>query len=181
MHGIMNQPPPLRYARIERERRFLLTHLPNGVIATKVRRITDRYIEGANLRLREQIEEGSPAILKLTQKLPDAGAGAQQGLITTMYLSEAEHSLLGQLPAMTLSKTRYSFPPFGIDVFEDQLDGLVLAEAEFDSPGAAEALAIPPFIVSEVSTDTRFTGGSLVRASRQDLRLWLSEYGIQIG
>ena len=72
-------------------------------------------------------------------------------------------------------------PPFGIDVFEGTLEGLLLGEAEFDSAAAAEALTLPSFIGAEVSGDNRFTGGRLVRASRQDIQAWLLDYGIRLG
>jgi len=169
-----------KYARIERERRFLLEQFPSNANVVRIRRITDRYIDGTALRLREQSDGSEPAIFKLTQKVPARASGAQQGLITSMELTQDEFRVLAQLAAGKLSKTRYSVPPFGIDVFEDTLQGLVLAEAEFDSAAAADALTIPSFIVCEVSADERFTGGQLVRASRQDVRTWLSEYGIAL-
>ena len=97
-----------------------------------------------------------------------------------MYLSSDEFQVLAQLPAMRLSKTRFSVPPFGIDVFDGQLQGLILAEAEFDSPEAAEALSVPSFMAREVSADDRFTGGQLARASRQDLQSWLLDYGMAL-
>ena len=169
-----------RYARIERERRFLLCDFPHGQPIVRMRRITDRYIEGTNLRLREQKDDGSPPVFKLTQKIPAPASAAQQGYITTMYLDGDAHERLSQLSAKVLAKLRYSVPPFGIDVFEGELDGLVLAEAEFDSPAEAAALKIPDFIAHEVSTDSRFTGGLLVNASRQDVETWLSDYGLTI-
>lgn len=164
-----------QYARIERERRFLLDRLPGDVPTVRVRRITDRYIDGTRLRLREQHVDGGPGVFKLTQKIPERSSGSQQGLITNMYLSEAEFLVLAQLPSKVLQKTRYSVPPFGIDVFEGELAGLVLAEAEFDSPAEADSLVIPSFVVREVTHDDRFTGGWLVRASREDLQAWLVE------
>jgi CYTH domain-containing protein len=176
----MKVDPRHKYARIERERRFLLDLFPGSRNVTRVRRITDRYIDGTALRLREQREDGGPAMFKLTQKVPMPGAGAQQGLITSMYLSEEEFHVFAQLSAKTLSKIRYTVPPFGIDVFEETLGGLILAEVEFDSAEAAEALTLPSFVVQEVSTDHRFTGGKLVRASGHDIRTWLSEYGIKL-
>lgn len=172
--------PEHKYARIERERRFLLDQFPDNANAVRVRRITDRYIDGTTLRLRKQSDDGGPAIFKLTQKVPVQSSGAQQGFITTMYLTEKEFSVLAQLSAKTLSKTRYSVPPFGVDVFEGELQGLVLAEAEFDSAADANALAIPSFIRHEVSADIRFTGGQLVCASRQHIQAWLLEYGIRL-
>ena len=166
-----------KYRRIERERRFLLDQFPIYVNAVRVRRINDRYIDGTRLRLREQTEDGGPTMFKLTQKSP---ARADGGLITTMYLTEEEFRVLAELPAKRLSKTRHSVPPFGVDVFEGKLEGLFLAEAEFDSAAEADALTLPSFILKEVSADTRFTGGQLACASRRDVQSWLFEYGIRL-
>ena len=58
-----------KYARIERERRFLVGHFPHGQPIVRVRRITDRYIDGTDLRLREQKEEDRASVFKLTQKI----------------------------------------------------------------------------------------------------------------
>ncbi len=172
--------PQHKYARIERERRFLLEQFPGSANVERIRRITDRYIDGTSLRLREQREDGGPATFKLTQKIPARSGGAQRGLITSMYVTKDEFCVLAQLSAKTLSKTRYSVPPFGIDVFEGALQGLLLAEAEFDSEAAADALTLPSFVLREVSSDIRFTGGQLVRASRQDVQTWLLEYGVAL-
>ena len=168
-----------KYARTEWERRFLLDGFPEGVNVTRIRRITDRYITGTNLRLREQVESQERRVFKFTQKLPEANGGAKQGLITSMYLPENEFSVLATLPARMLTKTRHSVPPFGIDVFEGALSGLVLAEAEFGSELEASRLTLPAFIVHEVTNDHRFSGGSLVSASRPELLSWMAEYGIQ--
>jgi CYTH domain-containing protein len=171
------QLPP-KYARIERERRFLLERFPTAENVKRTLQLADRYIDGTALRLREQREQGGPTVYKLTQKVPVRASGAQQGFITTMYITKDEFSVLAQLWAKTLSKSRHSVPPFGIDVFEGALEGLVLAEAEFDTPDAAAALTLPSFIYREVSADERFTGGKLVRTSRRDLQILLHEYGI---
>jgi CYTH domain-containing protein len=169
-----------QYARLERERRFLLDRFPTDQIAVRSRRITDHYIDRTTLRLREMQDDGGPRVFKLTQKIAKRGSGAQQGFITSMHLTEDEFLVLAQLPAKKLNKIRYSFPPFGVDVFKDELEGLFLAEAEFDSAVEAESLALPSFVFHEVSRDERFTGGELVRASREDLQAWLLEYGITL-
>jgi CYTH domain-containing protein len=172
--------PPHKYAKVERERRFLLHQFPKNVNVVCVRQIADRYIDGTTLRLRKMREENGPTTYKLTQKISARDVGAQQGLIVTMYLSEPEFRVFGQLPAHTLSKTRHSVPPFGIDVFGGELEGLFLAEAEFDSAAAADALMIPSYISREVSDDDRFTGGHLSRASRQEIEIFLLEYGLSL-
>ncbi|HSY10727.1 MAG TPA: hypothetical protein VK976_00925, partial [Verrucomicrobiae bacterium] len=102
------------------------------------------------------------------------------GLITTFYLSKQEFEVFAKLPAKILVKTRHSVPPFGIDVFEGVLDGLVLAEAEFDSESAASAMTLSPLSMAEVTEDYRFNGGSLVAATRDELRVWMGEYAIEL-
>lgn len=169
-----------KYARVEWERRFLLNGFPDRVTVTRVRRIQDLYIEGTRLRLRRASDGSGQVEFKLTQKLRDGPGGARQGLITTTYLSEQEFDVLANLPGRSLTKTRYSVAPFGIDVFEGQLQGLVLAEAEFSSDEEAAALDLPEFVGNEVSNDIRFTGGNIVRASRAEVAAWVAEYGIRL-
>ena len=43
---------PGKYARVEREWRFLLAGLPDGMPPASARRITDRYLTSTSLRLR---------------------------------------------------------------------------------------------------------------------------------
>jgi len=170
----------LKYARIEWERRFLVDRFPRDVVVTQVRRISDRYIEGTTLRLRQQSGNDGQTVFKLTQKLGGKADGARQGLITSMYLTNVEFSVLAKLPAKVLTKIRHSVPPFGIDVFDGVLSGLVLAEAEFNSAAEVAALVLPPFIGHEVTDDPRFTGGHLVTASRPELENWLAQHGIRL-
>jgi CYTH domain-containing protein len=168
-----------KYARVERERRFLLARPPLPAAVTASRRITDRYLPGTRLRLRrDEALPGGVCEFKLTQKVPAQRPGHIQGLITNTYLSPAEYELLASLPAAALSKTRLSVPPLGIDVFDPPLHGLILAEAEFTTDEAARTFLPPPQIVAEITNDTRFTGGRLVHAHRADLFTWLAEYGI---
>ena len=168
-----------KYARIEIERRFLLEGVPQAAEVLAVYEIGDRYLDGTRLRLRRMARAGGPTQLKLTQKLPDPD-GARQGALTTIYLSEAEHAAFAQLPAATLSKSRLSIAPYGVDVFHGELEGLYLAEAEFATVEDALALVPAAFCRAEVTADRRFTGGELVRASREQVRAWAREYGVQL-
>jgi hypothetical protein len=177
----MNRLSPGKYARVERERRFLLAAAPEG-LPGPARRITDRYLTGTRLRLRSTEREGAPAELKLTQKIPaDRPAGGVQGLITTAYLSPAEYEVFAVLPARVLRKSRYGLPPLGVDVFEAPLHGLVLAEAEFGSDEEAAEFAVPAAAVAEVSHDARFSGGRLAAVDRPELLGWLAGFGIRPG
>jgi CYTH domain-containing protein len=168
-----------KYARIEIERRFLLEGVPQAAEVLAVYEIGDRYLDGTRLRLRRMARAGGPTQLKLTQKLPDPD-GARQGALTTIYLSEAEHAAFAQLPAATLSKSRLSIAPYGVDVFHGELEGLYLAEAEFATVEEAAALVPAAFCRAEVTADRRFTGGELVCASGEQVRAWAREYGVQL-
>jgi CYTH domain-containing protein len=169
-----------KYARAEIERRFLLAGVPSGEEVRTVRHIDDRYLDGTRLRLRRMEQDGGPTELKLTQKLPAPDGRGRQSALTTMYLSEDEYAVLAALPAATLVKSRLSIAPYGVDVFRGHLEGLHLAEVEFDSAQDAAAFAPAAFCRAEVTADRRFTGGALVRANRAQVRAWAAEYGIDL-
>lgn len=126
-------------------------------------------------------ESDGAVAFKLTQKIDDKADGAFQGQLTTIYLTEAEYNVIARLPASLVEKRRYSVPPFGIDVFEGDLRGLVLAEAEFSSQEGAAALEVPAFVSREVTSDPRFTGGCLSVTTRERLVEILGEFGVGLG
>ncbi len=163
------------------ERRFIARGLPPAPTPVRIAEISDLYISGTRLRLRRTVERTASAttvVYKLTQKVPDPDGSP--GWITTVYLSEAEHEVLARLRGAGFAKTRYSIPPFGVDVFEAPLDGLILAEIEFDSDEELSRFQPPSWSVAEVTADVRFSGGSLVAASREDLKGWLRDYRIDL-
>ncbi|GAA2839205.1 hypothetical protein GCM10010441_74550 [Kitasatospora paracochleata] len=180
-------PKEGKYARIERERRFLLAAPPDPARVVAERRITDRYLAGTRLRLRrvEEIGEGGEVVYKLTQKLPSGQDGHVQGLITNLYLSPEEYRVLAALPAAELRKTRLAVPPFGVDVFGPPLAGLVLAEAEFDDEEQAEAFRVPAEVaaevLAEVTDDPVFRGGALAWDGPEPVRERLAAYGLTVG
>jgi CYTH domain-containing protein len=151
----------VKYARVERERRFVLEALPSGVF--DARRIDDLYIAGTTLRLRRVTPaDGGEVVHKLGQKVrPDAG---DPSIVhhTTMYLTVDEYEVLSVLAGDRLSKTRWSWN-IGDRVWSvDEHDGLVLAEAEVD---AGERLDPPPGSVLDVSLDDRYSGAHLAARS----------------
>lgn len=169
----------LKYTRHERERRFLLGRQIDGPCVRRAV-ITDRYLAGTRIRLRQTVEtttEGTVTVRKLTQKIPAADGGP--GLITTFYVSEAEYEVIRELAAATLTKTRFSVPPFGVDVFGGELAGLVLAEIEFSTDEESAAFPPPLESMAEVTLDGRLTGGHLTRMSRAELLEILEEYSVE--
>lgn len=171
-----------KYALPERERRFLLREVPPAARLAQTIAITDRYLAGTRLRLRQWIETAAGAtgtVFKLTQKVPAAGGGP--GLLTTIYLTRAEYDVFAALPADVLRKVRHRAPPIVVDVFDPPLDGLVLAEAEFASEDEMRSFTPPAFAIAEVTSDPRFTGGRLAVTAREELLRLLAEFGVRPG
>jgi CYTH domain-containing protein len=163
------EPGRGKYARSERERRFLVkTSVPAGEAA---RLIEDRYLDGMRLRLRRVSRDGW-SVHKLTQKVRPDASDPSQVLITNMYLSETEYSRLSALPGQLVVKTRVVIPvlshDFVVDEFHGRLQGLRLAEVEVRD--LAEPLDLPGWVTTEVTSDDRFSGGQLATTTAVQLR-----------
>src|SRR6187402_3648159 len=103
--------PDSKYARVERERRYLLRDLPEGVTrADPHLQITDNYITGTRLRLRKVREPRSNKwTVKLTQKFAPDPRDFSRTIITNIYLSALEVEALGISDANEIRKNRYYF------------------------------------------------------------------------
>jgi CYTH domain-containing protein len=157
--------PKLKYAWVERERRWLCKEMPmDRVIGADS--ITDLYVTGTRLRLREATPlDGGAPMRRLTRK---ADVDAATRLLTSIYLAPEEFALLSGLPGKVLRKTRHRLALDGgvtmsVDRFEGDLAGLILAEKEFETHEAMAAFVAPAFCVREVTDDPRYTGGALIR------------------
>ena len=152
---------PLKYAVVERERRFLLGRIPDGVVDT--REIVDRYLEGTRLRLREVREADGSVTRKLSHKVR-LGEGPAEVACTNCYLDADEWAVLATLPARVLRKRRHVVRRDGLVVAVDEHeDGTLVAEVD-DGAGAAHPVPHWLDVVQDVSDDERWTGAALARA-----------------
>jgi CYTH domain-containing protein len=158
-----------KYSLVEREKRFLLAALPDGIKKT-FRLIEDTYFQDTRLRLRKVTNPlGQTLELKLTQKFAVQGQGATDRNITNLYLNQREYEMFAKLAGHRLRKRRYDYTgsshPYSIDVFEGHLAGLMLAEVEY---GPNEPIpALPSFALKDVTDDLFFTGGYLSTLSEK--------------
>lgn len=173
----------MKYARIERERRFLLGEPPEGLVARPYTLITDHYLPNTRLRLRRMTNEvGEVIALKLTQKFGETAVPTQHTTITNIYLNETEYQRLAQLGGDLLTKRRYrhasSEHTFSIDVFDGPLNGLILAEIEAQTDEHLQSIQLPDWAVAEVTNSAFFTGGNLAVVTCGQLRAELAKYGV---
>jgi len=153
-------PISLKYAVVERERRFLIAALPEGVSTTVD--IVDRYLIGTRLRLREVRAADGTITRKLGHKVR-LGEGPAEVACTNMYLDDEEWDLLAALPAWVHRKTRHLVHRDGLVVAVDQLEnGTLIAEID---DGEGIAVPVPDWldVVEDVSDDERWTGAALAR------------------
>lgn len=169
-------PAESKYARVERERRFLLQDLPAGLTrASPHVQITDNYLTGTRLRLRKVREpQTNKWTVKLTQKFAPNPHDFSRTIITNIYLNALETEVLGISDANEIRKNRYLFDfegrKFAIDMFLGDLFGLVLAEVGFETDEEMNSFAKPPFAIAEVTNNDLFTGGRLCELTFADLR-----------
>jgi CYTH domain-containing protein len=165
-----------KYVRVERERRYLLRELPEGLAVNDPHaQITDNYITGTRLRLRKSRWPATNEwTLKLTQKHAPGPPDFSRTLITSIFLNEYEYEVLSVFEGNELRKNRYPFEhggrKYSIDVFLGHLRGLILAETDFDADDEMDAFPTPPFAVADVTREELFTGGRLAYLTAEELR-----------
>ena len=176
--------PQSKYSRIERERRYLLQDLPEGLSrADHHLQITDNYITGTRLRLRKVRDpQTNEWVVKFTQKFAPDANDLSRTVITNTYLNAIEAETLAVFNANEIRKNRYKFEfagrQFSIDMFLGALFGLVLAEVSFDTDEELDNFPLPPFALADVTNNEIFTGGKLSQLTFADVTDEITRSGL---
>jgi CYTH domain-containing protein/CHAD domain-containing protein len=145
----------------EIERKFLLGELPSWLADRSGERISQGYLtngEGAEIRLRR----AGPRTL-LTVK---TGAGEDRDEVEVELNADLFDSLWPLTEGRRVAKTRLR-EPLGedlaaeVDVYDGDLEGLVVAEVEFDSAERSRAFQPPSWLGDEVTGDLRYSNRRL--------------------
>jgi CYTH domain-containing protein len=145
----------------EIERKFLVDDVPERLDRGQSEVVTQGYVaidDGVEVRVRRRGDHFS-----LTVKQ----GGGRSRLEEELEIDADRFERLWQLTeGRRIAKTRYVVPaPDGaeieVDVYADDLDGLVTAEVEFPSEGSAEAFEPPSWFGREVTDDDRYKNRSL--------------------
>ena len=176
--------PESKYARVERERRYLLRDLPEGMTrADPHLQITDNYITGSRLRIRKVRDPRTNKwTVKFTQKFAPDPNDLSRTFITNTYLNALEAEVLSIFNSNEIRKNRYYFEyerqKFSVDMFLGDLFGLVLAEVSFDDDVELDAYSTPPFALAEVTNNELFSGGKLCELTFSDVREEIRRAGL---
>src|SRR4051794_25298795 len=188
------QPASWDYTRLEFERKFLVgtNRLDLAKLEKYSKLLEDRYFDFGRVRLRRQTDSDTGLVkFKFTKKFDalaeilDGSAGVSAAAapgfvrrIVSMWVSESEYTALLALPGRELRKRRHYFKAngwtYGVDVFEGEVEGLVMCE--FEGENKEEVFRIPPpeFATVEVTEDVSFTGGNLCKVTAMDVKARIS-------
>ena len=170
-----------KYTRVEYERRFLVSPQADwwNAVEPYSKSFEDKYLQNSRLRLRIPTDSDTGRrVIKLTKKLESASPYFQT--IGRILLSPGEYEIFDALPGDRLRKIRHYHVHqgrvFSIDVFEGELDGLILCETEADGLEELMSIQPPAYAGYEVTEDPFFTGGNLCRTSQAELLRKLSTF-----
>ncbi|MBS1797358.1 MAG: hypothetical protein JSS81_26280 [Acidobacteria bacterium] len=170
-----------KYARFEYERRFLVTDDGGwrSLVEPYSKHFEDKYLRDSRLRLRVSTDsDGDRRIIKLTKKYESESPYFQS--ITSIILTPGEYRTFAALDGFRIAKRRHYHNHrgriFSIDVFEDELSGLILCETEAASLDELMAVEFPGYAKIEVTEDGFFSGGNLCRTTAAELKRKLSAF-----
>ena len=153
---------------VDRERRFLVDVVPDDLVRSVAVELRQGYLAAAEYRS-VRVRDAGPEGCTLTVK---AGGGAERTELEWPIERREFEAAWPHTEGQRIEKTRHRIP-FGdhvieLDVFGGGLDGLVIAEVEFDTAAAMEAFAPPTWFDREVTDDGAYTNASLARNGLPD-------------
>lgn len=165
---------------IELEKTYLPKYLPDNLGECKSKKIIDRYFpaeaEHPTLRLRMDGEK-----FTLTKKYPVKDGDASVQIEEIIALNKKEAEIFENIEAKTLAKTRYYYPynelSLEIDVFHEDLSGLILVDVEFKTEDDKERFSMPEFCLADVTQETVIAGGMLCGKKYNDIEAILDKHG----
>jgi adenylate cyclase len=143
----------------EIERKFLVSSMPEdrGPGTDIVQGYLPLASDDTELRVRRK---GDATVLTVKR-----GSGLDRGEDEVAISTEAFDALWPLTEGRRIEKTRYEIPHAGatieLDEFGGELEGLLLAEVEFDAMDASERFEPPGWVGREVTGDTNYGNRSL--------------------
>ncbi len=165
---------------LELERTFLAKSLPAGLKECRNKEIVALYVpnssELAKLRIRNVGD-----FCEITKKEMLRGNDSSEQEEHTIHLTKEEYAVLSKLPGKRFRKIRYYCSHEGrtaeIDVYQDNLNGLVLIDFEFKTREEKDAFEMPDFCLAEVTQSKEFAGGFMAGRTYEQMEAYLKKYG----
>lgn len=164
---------------LELELTFLAKELPAEIKAMEPTHIVDVYVpdtpEHSHLRLRQKGEK-----YEITKKMPVIEGNASEQIEQTIPLTKEEFTALCTCSKKRVAKDRYKIEIEGkmaeIDVFTDELEGLVLIDFEFNTVDEKAAFETPSMALADVTQEDFIAGGLLAGKTYNDIASELERF-----
>ncbi len=164
---------------IELEKTYLVKELPENLKECRSKEVLDIYIpeekEHPNLRVRKSGEH-----YEITKKEPVVKGDASKQKETTIIITEDEFDDLNKMPGKRVRKIRYFYEykemVSEIDVFQDDLGGLVVADFEFDNEEEKDRFEMPDFCLADVTQENFIAGGMVCGKKYSDIEEDLNRF-----
>lgn len=164
---------------IELEKTYLARYLPLGLKDCKYKEIIDVYIPKSSVHPTLRIRKNGDKY-EMTKKEPVVKGDSSTQKEQTIILTEQEFDELSKLDGKRTHKIRYYYDCNGrtaeIDVFQDDLLGLVLVDFEFDSQDEKNSFNMPEFCLAEVTQEEFLAGGMICGKRYGDIEENLKKY-----
>lgn len=164
---------------LELERTFLARELPKEIAGAEYVEIVDVYVPDgpghATLRLRKKGDKY--AITKKTPMTDDSSEMMEH----TIELNASEYAALCGCSKKRVVKKRYYVRIDGfdaeVDVFEEDLKGLVLVDFEFSDVRSKNEFKMPGGMLADVTPEEFIAGGMLAGKKYEEIEGELKNYG----
>lgn len=171
-----------KHMQEEFELTYLIKELPAGVLQSPSKEILDIYLPNTSehpiLRIRKSGDK-----YEITKKQPVSGTDSSHQIENTIPLTEEEFTELESLVGKRVRKIRYYYTEndvvYEIDVFQDGLAGLVVADVEFSSNEEKDKFVPPAWVLADVTQEKFIAGGMVCGRSYEDIEEKLVELGYQ--
>lgn len=165
---------------LELEKTYLAKFLPTGLKDCPNKEIEDIYIpdniDHPSLRLRKRGDK-----YEITKKQPVTEGDSSEQHEHTIVLTKEEFSALEQVRGKAVRKIRYYYKyedlQAEVDVFQDDLAGLVLIDFEFKEVAQKNNFTMPEFCLTDVTQDHHFAGGMLCGKKYSEIESHLENLG----
>lgn len=164
----------------ELELTYLIKELPEGILSSPFKELTDIYIptnaRHPGLRIRKSGEK-----YEITKKQPVVEGDSSRQLETTIPLTKEEFEDLNKIEGKRIQKTRHYYKEsdvaYEIDIFRGDLSGLILVDIEFSSVEEKAKFKMPSWCLAEVTQEEFIAGGMICGKKYEDIDKELSKFG----
>lgn len=165
---------------IEYELTFLAKYIPKEIQNIVPIKLKDFYVpesntEHPNLRIRLKGDN-----YEITKKQPISDRDLSEQSEHTIAINIDEFNDLTSGRSRSIAKDRYGLIYNGVkmevDIFRENLSGLVLIDFEFKSKEEKESFVFPDFCLTEVTQEPILAGGLLAGKKYQDIKTTLNKY-----